>query len=58
MEKYFTHRLPSPPTLGMGSVSRNSTLIEHGHFAYQIKENYEYSNMVTNIMPADPLPRP
>ena len=29
---------------------------EHGHVAYQIKENQECTNMVANILPADPLP--
>ena len=38
----------------MGSVGHNSTFSEHGHVAYQIKENQECSNMVANIMPADP----
>ena len=27
---------------------------EHGHVAYQIKENRECSNIVANILPADP----
>ena len=33
-------------TRGMVSVGKNSTLSEHGHVAYQIKENYECNNMV------------
>ena len=32
---------------------------EHGHVAYQIKENHKCSNMVANILTADlPNPRP
>ena len=42
------------PTLGMGSVYQNSNFAEHGHVAYQIKENRECSNMVANILPVDP----
>ena len=33
------------PTLGMGSVGQNSTFSEHGHVAYQVKENHECSIM-------------
>ena len=33
-----------------------TTLSEHGHVAYQIKENHECSNMVANILPTDPPP--
>ena len=29
---------------------------EHGHFAYQIKENRECCNMVANILPTDHHP--
>ena len=47
---------PHTPTLGMGSASQNSTFSEHGHVAYQNKENHECSNMVANILPADPQP--
>ena len=32
---------PPPPTLRMGSVGPNLTFSEHGHVAYQIKENQE-----------------
>ena len=39
----------------MGSKVLNSTFSEHGHVAYQIKENHECSNMVPNIMLADTL---
>ena len=45
-----------PRDLGMGSKVQNSTFSEHGHVAYQIKENHECSNMVPNILPADPYP--
>ena len=37
---------------------QNSTFSEHGHVAYQIKENYKCSNMVENIFPADPSTPP
>ena len=40
--------------LGMGLVGQNSTFSEHGHVAYQIKQNHECSNMVANILSADP----
>ena len=55
--KYFARRHHSeapPTTLGIGSVGQNSTFSEHGHVAYQIKENQECSNMVANILPSDP----
>ena len=39
----------------MGSVGQNSTFSEHGHFTYQIMENPNCSNLVANILPADPL---
>ena len=42
----------------MGSISQNSTFSEHGHDAYQIKENHKYSNMEANILPRDPLTPP
>ena len=42
--------------VGAGSKGQNSTFLEHGHVAYQVKENHECSNMVANILPADPLP--
>ena len=37
----------------MGSVGQNSFFSEHGHVAYQIKENHQCSNMVTHILLAD-----
>ena len=51
--------IPPPPTLGMGSKGQNSIFSEHCHVPYQIIENHECSNMVANILLADPLrPRP
>ena len=55
--KYFARRpLPAtlshpPPTLGMGSVGQNSTFSEHGHVAYQTKENHECGYMVAIFCP-------
>ena len=49
----FCAQTPIPLTLRMGSVGQNSPLSEHGHVAYQIKENHECSNMVPNILLAD-----
>ena len=60
--KYFADRpLPTPYPLTMGSKGQNSTFSEHGHVAYQIKDNHECSNMVANILPSDhhtPTPPP
>ena len=39
----------------MGSKVQNSTFSEHGHVAYQIKENHECSNKEPNILLADTL---
>ena len=33
-----------------------STFSEHGHVAYQIKRSHKCSNIVANILPADPPP--
>ena len=33
-----------------------STFSEHGHVAYQIKRSHKCSNIVANILPADPHP--
>ena len=41
-----------------GSKGQNSTFSEHGHVAYQIKENHKCSNKVANILPSDAPPRP
>ena len=38
----------------MGSVDQNLSFSEHGHVAYQIKDNHKCSNMLANILPADP----
>ena len=46
-----------PPTPLTWSIGQKSTFSEHGHVAYQIKGNHECSNMVANILHADPLPR-
>ena len=45
---------PPPPTLVMGSAGLKSTFSENGHVTYQVKENHECSNIVANILPADP----
>ena len=45
---------PLPPTLGMAPVGRNSTFPQHGHVAYQTKDNQDCSTMVANILPEDP----
>ena len=55
MQQYGCPQNPHPLTLGMG---QNSTFSEHGHVAYQIKDNHKCSNMVANILPPDPLPPP
>ena len=57
--KYFARRSPAPTTLGDGVKSLYSTILEHGHVAYQTKENHKFSNMVANNLPADPpAPQP
>ena len=50
--KYLAHR--PPPNPGTGVKRSNSTFLEHGHVAYQIKGNHECSSMVANNLPADP----
>ena len=55
-----THILPTDPmplTLGDGSIGQKSTFSEHGHIAYQIKENHECNNMVANIFEHTMTPR-
>ena len=59
--KYFARRPPPPPTPPtldpVDGVNRSKfTCSEHGHVTYQIKENQECTNMVANILLADPLP--
>ena len=52
---------PPPLTLGLESIGQKSTILEHGHVAYQIKWNHEmqqHGNMVANSLPADPPPPP
>ena len=43
---------PLPPDHGVKRSKFN--FLEHGHVAYQIKDNHECSNMVANILPTDP----
>ena len=47
---FYPQTLPNP-TLWR-SKGQNSSFSEHGHVAYKIKWNREYSNMVANILPA------
>ena len=46
----------APDPRGMGSIGQKSTFSEHGHVAYQIKGNHDFTNMVGNILYAYPLP--
>ena len=47
---------PTPsPVLWLGSEGQNSIFSEHSHVTYQIKEKQECTNMVANILLADPL---
>ena len=43
---------PPPDPRGMGSIGQKSTFSEHGHVAYQIKGNHEFSIMMANILHA------
>ena len=57
----FDQRPMSDPLGGLrgwGSKGQNSTFSEHGHGAYQIKANHVCSNIVANILPAQPHPPP
>ena len=61
--KYTKHDFLSkvwvgPPgwTWCVGSKGQIATFSEHCHVAYQIKGNQVCSNMVANILPADPPP--
>ena len=47
--KYFACRSPLR-TLGMGSIGQKSTLLEHGHVAYQVQVSHHFA--------ADPTPDP
>ena len=49
---------PHPLTLGLGGKCKNSTFSENGHVTYQIKESRECTDIVADIFPADPYPRP
>ena len=53
----YLHADSHPLTIGV-KKDRNSTFSEQCHVAYLIKGNYECSNMVANILPADPPPLP
>ena len=57
MVAYYACRPPPPPTLGVKKLNSTFSQSQHGHIAYQVKSNHEYSNMVTNILPTAPLPR-
>ena len=48
--KYLPADSPPPSPLRTWSGGQNTTLSEHGHVAYQIKENLECSIMVANIL--------
>ena len=50
--------LPPGWTKWVGSVGQKSCFSEHGHVAYQIKENHKCSNMVATILSTDPLHPP
>ena len=54
--KLFAHIPPYSPDPGIGLKGQNSFFSENGQVAHQIKGNQECSNMVANILPADPLP--
>ena len=41
-----------------GITNADSTLLGHGNAVYQINGNHKCSNMVANILPADPHPPP
>ena len=50
------HADPPPTTLGDIDGVKLQLFSEHGHVTYPIKGNHEFSNMVSDILPADPLP--
>ena len=55
MQQHGSKYLPADPLPPHAPDSVNrSTFSEHGHVAYQIKGNHECSNMVANILQADP----
>ena len=45
-----------PDPRGIGSIGQKSTFSEHGHVAYDIKGNHEFSNMKANILHSYPYP--
>ena len=45
-------------TLGIGPLGQNSTFSEHGHVAYQIKENHQIQQHSSKIFDRRPLPDP
>ena len=47
---------PQPPSPDSGDQKVKFNFAEHGHVAYQIKENRECSHIVANIIRAAPLP--
>ena len=50
MQQHSSKYLPAyPTTIGIGSIGQNSTFSEHGLFAYQIKGNHDFSNIVGNV---------
>ena len=54
---YFACRPPPHVPGGVGSIGQNSTFSEHGHVAYQIKENHDCTNMAAAMFwPHIPIP--
>ena len=51
---HFAHRLPQPPPPTLEVKMSKFNFLEYGPVAYQIEENHECSNMVANILPAEP----
>ena len=45
-----------PPNPGDGFIRHNSTILEHGHVAYQLKGITKCSSIVANFLPTDPPP--
>ena len=46
---------PTSLTLGKGSIGHKSTFLEHGHVAYQIKENHEMQQHGSKYFASLPL---
>ena len=55
--KNVAHSTP-PPSYHRDLKVKNLLVSEKCHVAYKIKGNQDCSNMVANILPADPLPPP